>query len=356
MVVKRQPAQLHRHSKVWRSISGSLLVIVGLAWFTLQSAAHYQAYERLETALIQALQLEGRPAAYDPWRDLEPLTDAAAIARARQALQDAGRLVGDQPTSIAAHRYRGQLALLVGEPEVAISAFSEAVKLQPDSMLLWLELGMAYERLAGPDLLHPDPVLVWLSSPHRRAALMVSEVKPDWHIWTEPVRRTLIIGDELRLRAILPTLPTLLVFRIGNPPSSTVTYQVAVNAEPIAVYQHGAGGDEQWPLVRVDLSKWAGQSIDLYLTADHPQAVWGDVQIIGMGTWPCVLVDCWQRAAMAWHQGGSTATLFGQKGMLALRQKAYPEALVWFRRAAALGLDTTSIMWYTNYLMTSDQA
>ncbi|WP_322511220.1 tetratricopeptide repeat protein [Chloroflexus sp.] len=335
----------------------TIIVVAGvLIWLLGRSALHYQAYQQIERLTAQALRLEGRPVPYDPWRDLAPLTDPAARTVAQQALATAQRLAAANPHNLTIQHQLGQAALLLDQPEIAIPAFSTAVMQQPDSPLRWFELGLAYERLASPATTIDPERRFWdiLPPPAQQWELAAPPVPAGWWQLTEPIARSVLVGERITLRTSLPITPTTLIFWMGNQMAQATTYRVLLGNQVIGEYELPAEA-QGWQLATLDLSRWSGQAIELLLASDHGQAGWGDVQIIPADEARCAIIDCRQRARAAWQRGGFTADQFLNAGTVAFRQQQFADALVWYQRATLLGADTASAMWYIRYLATADR-
>ncbi len=321
----------------------------------------YRQLAHIEDQLAQALELEGRLASGDLWHDLTPLTNPMAIAISQQALAEAERLVAGNPTNVIILQQWGRLAMLAGQPETAITAFSAATAYQPDSPLLWWQLGMAYERLAAPVELDAtaEPALEWVSPPPSARVWSLWPAmlgQSNWWAPAEPIRRPLALADRLELRATLPATTTNLIFWPVRLTAEPTTYQVLVNNQPVTLNLSTVTGvSAAWQPALIDLSLWAGQTVALTLVSDQPMG-WGEVQLVTAADTRCALVMCRQRAAAAWKEGGFTADDFLRLGSRAFHQQQFREALVWYNRAAIMGTDLASAMWYVRHRATDDRA
>ncbi|OAN47414.1 hypothetical protein A6A03_00815 [Chloroflexus islandicus] len=325
-------------------------------WLLSSITLQYQQYQRIEQLTAQALRLEGRSEAHDPWRDIAPVTDQKALTLAQQALAEAQRAAVADPDNITIQSQLGRTALLANQPELAIPAFSAAAAQQPDSPLRWFELGLAYERLAPPlTAIEPEERFWELRAPRAQQWTLAAPLLPAgwWHP-DEPVTRSVIVGDRLTLRASLPITPTTLIFWMGSQTGQATTYRIRLGAQIIGAYELPAMAPG-WQPATLDLSRWAGQTIELDLASDDTQAGWGDVQLIPADEVRCALVDCRQRAQAAWRSGGYTVDQFLQAGTVAFRQQQFSDALVWYQRATWLGADTASAMWYLRHLATNSR-
>lgn len=330
-----------------------------LVWGMREVVARGQQYWNIENLIDKALSAEGRALPYDPWLDLQPLTQPMAIEIAQQAFSEAQHLVSLDPTALSTQQQLGRIALLLDQPDRAITAFSVAVAQQPDSPLRWLELGLAYTHLDHTTILHATDEPFWEIIPPTPQywSLAAPHPHPDWWNPVEPITRTVFVGNHLFLRAILPPEPTMLVFWMGNQTAQPTTYQIRQGAQTLAEYRLTSEAAAQgWQAATLDLSQWAGQEIEFSLNSDLPTSGWGDIQIIPISAVRCVIVDCQQRARAAWQRGGFTADQFLHRGTVAFRQQQFEQAIRWYRYAKLLGAETTSALWFIRYRITKDQA
>ncbi len=345
-----------RHWLLFAVVCCALVVISAVATPVINQ---YRQLAHIEDQLAQALELEGRLASGDLWHDLTPLTNPMAIAIAQQALAEAERLVAGNPTNVIILQQWGRLAMLAGQPETAITAFSAATAYQPDSPLLWWQLGMAYERLAAPIGLDAtaEPTLEWVTPPPSARVWSLWPAmlgQPTWWAPAEPIRRPLALADRLELRATLPATTTNLIFWPVRLTAEPTTYQVLVNNQPVTlnlstVTGVGAG----WQPALIDLSPWAGQTVALTLVSDQPMG-WGEVQLVTAADTRCALVMCRQRAAAAWKEGGFTFTDFLRAGETIYRLRRYTEALVWYQRALLFNRQRSDIWYYVGRVLEGD--
>ncbi|WP_322487908.1 tetratricopeptide repeat protein [Chloroflexus sp.] len=322
---------------------------------------HSWRYQLSETLIHQALQAEGRQLLYDPWRDLQPLTQPSAIKLAQQALEESSHLVAADPFSIQAQQQLGRIALLLDQTDTAIAAFSAATARQPDSPLRWLELGLAYARLGESIVPLTTDTSFWqITNPSSQTSqnwsLRAPLPRPDWWDSALPITRTVVVGNHITIRALLPTEPMVLVFWMGNQTAQPDTYQVLLDNQLLAEYQLTREAAVQgWQPATLDLHQWAGQKIELNLISDYSLSGWGDLQIVPATAVRCVMVDCRQRAYEAWQHGNFTGDQFLHNGVIAFRQQQFADALHWYERAAILGIDITSAKWYLYYRATGDR-
>lgn len=354
------------HQQVrWLFIILLLVVVSGLSYQSLRSLVEqHRLFHRVEQLTLNSLQIEGHESSYDPWRDLAPLTTAEGRAVAQQALIEARHLAATAPYDTEVLRWLGRTALLAGQPDIAVAAFSQAVAQRSDSPLIWFELGMAYEQLAPAHVVEaltfdqPDKTRwEWLPSPPTQQdwSLPVTATEPsDWWVPAEPITRTVFANEQLALRITLPAQPVVLSFWMGTPTAQPTTYRVMLDGEVVGTFELSAP-EQGWHYGYIDLAPWAGQTVSITLQASSATAGWGDLRLIDQAAVICIRHDCLQRAAAAWQQGGFTADDFLHRGTVAFRQKQYEEALRWYGRVAMMGSDTTSTRWYTRYLITDEQ-
>ena len=394
-------------------ISAALVVVTFFALalqFPPQLVALYYQEQGVR-ALARALLAEGRAGEGGLWLEPEPLTHPDAQALAAQALERFQAAVQADPANFQAHRWLGRAALLLDRPGDAVAAFSAAVRLRPHNPLGWWDLGLAYERLApplatswdnGPEEEEPalagEPSRPFLmdrtSSPPRRIPAVSMEVLavesnagaslpvwgyarwlmpdapggwPGWWVPAEPVPRTVLFAAVLAtftFRVSLPVTPTALVFWMGMDPAlqapqgDGVVYRVEVEGRE--VFSNTLRPEEAragwWP-ARADLTPWAGRTVRLTLTLDPGPAGdtngdwagWGDVQVVEAARAGGVLASADRRAVAAWRAGGISVQQLIEAGEAARKAGRYEEALEWYRRASALGLNTDSTQWYVAF-------
>jgi tetratricopeptide (TPR) repeat protein len=372
-------------------------------------ALYYQ--EQGARALARALLAEGRAGEGGLWLEPEPLTRPDAQALAAQALERFQAAIAADPANFQAHRWLGRAALLLDRPGDAVAAFSAAVRLRPDNPLGWWELGLAYDHLAPPmpfswgdrpeeegpasagELSQPA-LIDRTSSPPRGIPAVGVEAPavessagaplpvwgyarwplpdapggwPGWWVPDEPVPRTVLfaaVPATVTFQVSLPVTPTALVFWMGMDPAlqapqgDGVVYRVWV--EDREVFSHTLRPQDAragwWP-AQADLTPWAGRTVRLTLALDPGPAGdtngdwagWGDVQLVEAARAGGVLAGAERRAVAAWRAGGISAQQLVEAGEEARKAKRYEEALEWYGRASALGLNTDSTQWYVAF-------
>lgn len=349
----------------WLFIILLLAVISGLSYQPLHTLMEqHQLFHQVEQLTLNSLQIEGRASSYDPWRDPVTLTTTEGRTVAHQALTEAQRLAATAPYDTEALRQLGRTALLAGQPDIAVAAFSQAVAQRSDSPLIWFELGIAYEQLAPAHIVgtltfaQPDEThWEWLPSPPTQQdwSLPVAMTEPTtWWLPSEPITRTVFTNEQFALRITLPAQPVVLSFWMGTPTAQLATYRVMLDGEVAGTFELSAP-EQGWHYGYIDLTPWAGQTVSITLQTSSATAGWGDLRLINQAVLACIRHDCLQRAAAAWQQGGFTAADFLHRGTVAFRQKQYEEALRWYGRVAMMGGDTTSTRWYIRYLITNER-
>ncbi|MGQ9787554.1 MAG: tetratricopeptide repeat protein [Anaerolineae bacterium] len=359
------PKRFHSFSQYfkWLLIATLIIAPVSLGYQLNIMVEQHRLFAQIDHLARTPRQSEENTLPYDPWRDLTPLTTPEERAVAQQLLIEAQRLATATPYNSEAPRQLGRAAILAGRPDIAIAAFSDAVKKRPDSTLTWFELGMAYEQFAPAHvvttLISPqtdDQVWEWLPpQPNWQEWRLPVRAEPSsWWVAAEPVARTVVTNEHLALQVTLPTAPVVLSFWMGTPTTQPATYQVMLDGKVIGSFTLSSS-DQGWRYGYVDLAPWAGQTVVVTLQTNTPTAGWGDLRIVDPTTIDCLRVDCLHRAAAAWRQGGFTANDFIHAGAVAFRQQRYDESLRWFERAASLGGDVASTVWYVHFVNTNDR-
>ncbi len=124
----------------------ALGIFVGIGLLPRGLSLYYQ--EQGGQLLEQALAVEGRlRVRKDPYLLLEPLSSEGGQRLAAQAAVHFQAAVRVDETNTQAYRWLGRTAMLIGDPEEAVSDFSTVVRRRPNNPLGYWELGLAYERL-----------------------------------------------------------------------------------------------------------------------------------------------------------------------------------------------------------------
>lgn len=352
------------HYFKWLLIVTLIIAPVSLGYQLLHiMVEQHRLFAQIDHLARTPRQIEKNTLPYDPWRDLTPRTTLEERAVAQQLLIEAQRLAAATLYNPDAPRQLGRAAILAGRPDIAIAAFSDAVKKRPDSILTWFELGIAYEQLAPAHVIATltrtqtdDQAWEWLSPQLNRQEwrLPVSAEPSDWWVPTEPVARTVVANEHLALRVTLPTAPVVLSFWMGKSTTQPATYQVMLDGEIIGSFALSSSG-QAWRYGYIDLAPWAGQTVVITLQTNTLAAGWGDLRIVDPTAIDCLRVDCLHRATAAWRQGGFTANDFIHAGTVAFMRQRYDEALRWFERAESMGGDVASTVWYIRFVNANDR-
>ncbi len=350
--------------------------------------------ERGGRALDQALVLEGRASAEDPWLAPLPLETTDALEKAEEARVLLRRSTAVKEDHAQAYRWLGRTALLLDAPEEAERAFSHYLRLKPDNPLGYWELGLAYERLArrAADAtywrldLGVDDVMDWTIMPEVTKTLTDSLASayletPDLmietpycedgdppascfvakNVWsmplaapdavvpiTTPVESEVLFmhpPSQATWEITLPVTPTAVTFWMGLDPQAEdwwgdgVTFRVLVEGEK--AFAHHLTAEQAragWRPGRADLSAWAGETVRLTLATGAGSdgdgagdwAGWGDVRMVAADV--DVVPSTWVRAV--WESAGVTVQDLMALGEKARKSERYADALEWYARVA----------------------
>lgn len=352
-----------------------LFISITLLWMASWKISQYRSYQQIDKLIGQALQLDGRPKLYDPWNDLSPLSNPTARMIAQQALTETYHLINAGLHDPTVLRQQGQLALLLNQPNIAISAFSSATAIQPESSLRWFELGMAYERLDPSTIeyqrqfwikslmknsqdsnnfvdtftsLNDDEYLIYNSN-YTWNLPNISNAQPDWWSPLIEIRRAIYFTKNLSFQVSLPSNPTMLILWIGYNPeqpesrNDKVVYWVKVNEMDVLRNSLYLGVNNRgWYPVLVDLTPWVGQYIyldlgmELHTDAENHSVGWSEPYLVSTDYTPCIINSCKQLATEAWRRAGFTVHDFLQAGNVLQSTQRYKEAFQWYRRAILL--------------------
>lgn len=323
--------------------------------FSLQNK--YHQVQEVERLINQAYLVEENKIDSD-WYDLESFTKLESKIIIQTTLSKMQHITNNDPLDIELQLLLGRIALLAGKPQDAIRAFSHAIRLRSDSPSIWFELGNAYASLAPPrshtDSSNPfslQPSWQWLStSPTKYYWLLLNEPEniPQWWDPARPVKRTVVQSDELHLRVSIPATPTELIFWMASSQialEDTITYQIQINDDVQTTYTFTSPTPSRWRLARVDLSRWASQTITVTLKASHPQAGWGDIMVARVDEADCIVVDCLQRAVAAWREGGFTVGDMIRAGETSFDMQQYDKAFKWYERALLFNEHQSDILY-----------
>ncbi|HEY76417.1 MAG TPA: tetratricopeptide repeat protein [Thermoflexia bacterium] len=131
----------------WWIVGVVLAFVLAMGVWVTPHALGFYHQEQGGRLLERALAVEGQ-GRDDPLLLLKPLENGDARRLAEQAAVHFRAAVRAGGANAQAYRWLGRTALLLGEPEEAVGAFSEFVRQRPDNPLGYWELGLAYERLA----------------------------------------------------------------------------------------------------------------------------------------------------------------------------------------------------------------
>lgn len=287
---------------------------------------HQRAHELIDSSAVSNLS-----ATYNyrlPQDQDFPLEAKQLLSQAVVHLERAVELLPNSDT----YRKIGRLYLLLNQPEMALKAFSEALRRDPKSLLTRLELGFAYEQLVSDEhsttiqwsLLPPIPPSEEWELPDLSAS------QHGWWSEIREVRRKTFPAKRIVLRASLPKEEAGLIFRVG------ITRQNGHVMITISdkLYKHqfllrGLG----WHVVYFDLSHQSGQIVEIVinLSSEHLTGV-ADIQFLPAGDMRCAIVQCLRQAQSIWESAGIERLSFAHVGSLIQSAGNYQEALRWYRR------------------------
>lgn len=253
-------------------------------------------------------------ARHQQWGELEPILDMlsahdALALGASNKESDEGEADGQQPApfdpqsvepevlerAVARHLQRAEVALTLGKPDKALACFSEAFRLQPESLTVlkryaafrlqrreWAEAGTLYETLralhsgalSADELLKITLVIAhcraesgdlegaisWyeeargLDPRHRNAVEALARLhahQKDWLAWVKDRRTLMSIATPEEQAALWDEIGDTQRERMGVPAAAIASYQSALAAEPgrratlqklLAAYQQ----EKQW--------------------------------------------------------------------------------------------------------------
>lgn len=335
-----------------------ILVILTISAYIVYKMIEFIEYTHLmhevERMTSQSLEIEGREQLNDYWVQLSPLTSDDGRMMAKQAMILAQSIVETYPGRIEPLRQLSRTAILAGRTDIAVAALSKVIERHPDHSLVWFELGMAYEQLSPYHIIeetitHSADRSIW-------GTIQTSSIKQEWSLpvvddgllnwWssTEKITRTVLIGEQLAIRAKISENKPILSLWIATLTDQAITYQIIVDGFLVSVINL-SNTNLGWHYVQVDLTPWTEKTIDITLRSSLKRTGWADIQLIDKTEIDCIRLDCLQRAVLAWRRGGFTAQDFLHAGMVAFQQKQYNESLLWYSRYIILGHNDSDI-WY----------
>lgn len=244
-------------------------------------------------------------------------------------------------TDFISLRKKALAMALLGQYEDSIAILSEATEIQPESPLVWFELGAAYYYL---DKLSSLSSTVEILVPKqdriisKRWSLPLGKtVYSDW--WSPIYFPSFPAYDKQNvvLSVHVPEAPSLLVIwsaAIEQSTQARFAYQVSINDQSTIEQEVGTSEMSKWNTIVIDLSNRAKQDITVKLTANVVDAkfAWGPMAVVAKKALPCYILNCRLRAIAAWQTGGFTTDQFLAALETAEMNQHYKAAQSWKAR------------------------